>query len=239
MDDAAADDVGDDDPVGEEVARAAAVRLSDDAGAEAGLDAEAAVAREVLEESAGGPADAEPGDRLVGEAAGAEVVARGRGEPGVVVRGGGGEDLPDEAGLLHMEDVVVAHAGERDLGAGGEEAEGLHKGDAVAELDEAEDVAPGAAAEAVEVLARGDDVEARGRLGVEGAQGPVRAVEREALGDDGEDVVRVADALDEVAEGGGGGVDVECGRMGGGAGGRRGGRPRRHLTAPTFRGGRP
>lgn len=56
----------------------------------------------------------------------------------------------------------------------------------------------------------------------------------EALGDDGEDVVRVADALDEVAEGGGG-VTWNAGGWAGGAGGRRGGRPRRHLTAPTYR----
>ena len=138
------------------------------------------------------PAQVRPFDRLVGEAALAQVgqgaLARGRlRQDGVVERDGRLDDVVEmpAAGVLAGGPLV-----DLDAGAAGQDLERLREGEAVAAHDEAEDVAALAAAEAVPALASGRDDEARRLLAVEGAEalvGGPRLLERDRLPDDVED----------------------------------------------------
>ena len=154
----------------------------------------------MLKKAAGGEADPEAGDGLVGEAALVEIGTGLGGEAGVVVVGGGGEDLLDAAALADLEKVVGAHLTDRDFGAVGEEAEGLDEGDVLALFDEAEYVPPCPAAETFEILALRVDVKARRLLVVEGAKGPVGMVERKVLRNNFYDVVCFPDFFDQAPE---------------------------------------
>ena len=68
-------------------------------------------------------------------------------------------------------------------------------------LDEGEDIAAGAADEAVENLLGGDDAHGGGVVIVEGADADILSafgLEGDALADDGDDIRRIADALDII-----------------------------------------
>jgi hypothetical protein len=173
MDDAASNDVGENEAIEEEVGRFAAVRFSDHAGEEAGFDGKTFLTREMFQESAGGIADLEAFNRLIGDAPLVEVGTGLGCEAGVVEIGGRGEDFLHVAGFLRVEKLVVAYVGKRYPGAGGEAAKRLHEGEALAKLHEFENISPDAAAETFEILALGVDVKARGLFLVEGAEGLV------------------------------------------------------------------
>ena len=138
------------------------------------------------------PAQVRPLDRLVAEAALAQVgegaLARGRLRQDRVVEGDGRLDDVVEvpaAGVLAGGPLV-----DLDAGPAGQDLERLREGEAVAAHDEAEDVAALAAAEAVPALACGRDDEARRLLAVEGAEaleGGPRLLQRDRLPDDVED----------------------------------------------------
>jgi len=173
MDDTASHQVGEDNPVDKEVVRLPAVRLPDNAGEEAGFDGKSFLAREMFQKAAGGVADLEAFNRLIGDAPFIEIGARLGGEVRMVVIGGRGEDFLHVAGLLRMKKLIVAYGVERDVGAGGEAAKRLHEGEVLAKLNEFEDISADAATEAFEVLARRVDVKARGLFLMEGAEGLV------------------------------------------------------------------
>ncbi len=138
------------------------------------------------------PAEVRPFDRLVAEAALAQVGegALSRGalrQDGVVERDRGLDDVVETpaAGVLPCRPLVDLDACTRR-----QEAERLRKGEPVAAHDEAEDVPSLAAAEAVPALAARRDDEARRLLAVERAEalvGRARLLQLDRLPDDVED----------------------------------------------------
>ena len=91
--------------------------------------------------------------------------------------------------------------GELDVAALGEEGEAFAEIHGVVSLDEGEDIAPGAADEAVEYLLGGDDAHGGGVVVVEGAEAdilPALGFEGDAVADDSNDIGRVFDALDII-----------------------------------------
>jgi hypothetical protein len=125
----------------------------------------------------GGGADAEEFDGLGGDAAFGEVIA------GELAGGLVGETMLPALGELFVdiEQLVLEVAGllgaggvfefEGDFGALGEAADGVHEADVFVFLEEGEDVAALVAAETVEDLLLGIDVETGGFFLVEGAEG--------------------------------------------------------------------